>query len=731
MSEGRLLVVSNRLPLTLRKADVGWESQPSSGGLATALDPLLKQHGGTWIGWAGESEPVDAEERQRLLDERAPGYSYLPLDVDAEFYEGYPNQTVWPLFHFFPSEMRFDPGSWAAYVEGNRRFCDVVVEAARPGNLIWIHDYHLMLLPAMVRDRLPDARIGFFLHIPFPSSEVFSMLPRRDEVLSGLIGADLIAFHTHGHVHHFRQSLLRVLGLNSSVNVLPYGGRSVGLEAMPIGIAAREWIASVAENGETEAHYADLKQRYAGQHVVLSVDRLDYTKGIPQRLRTFRRMIEGNAELVGKIVLIQVLVPTREGIDKYQTLRDEVNQLVGEINGKLGTTDWTPVVHIHRSITRTELAALYRMADVAWVTPLRDGMNLVAKEYCACKPEGDGALVLSEFAGAAAEMGEAFLVNPYDEERVAETVLRVIQLEPEERRLRMRALHKRVIRNDVFQWAKGFVARLESVPAPAEGNIPSQPLEPRELARRYRRAHSRVIALDYDGTLVPFAPRPDQATPNRAVLNLITRLCADRGNTVAIVSGRRSEDLEKWFGGIEGLVMGAEHGAKLRESGGQEWRLLRDGPYSSEWKEQVRPILEHYVDRTPGSFIEEKDLSLAWHYRMAEPEFAEWLAGELVALLEGMLSAFEVAPVHGQKVVEIRPVWANKGEFIDWLLRERTPADFYFAAGDDLTDEDMFAKMPTDSVVVHVGPNVPRAAFRVNGPAQFVTILQEAFTLAE
>jgi trehalose 6-phosphate synthase/phosphatase len=240
-----------------------------------------------------------------------------------------------------------------------------------------------------------------------------------------------------------------------------------------------------------------------------------------------------------------------------------------------------------------------------------------------------------------------------------------------------------------------------------------------------------VIVLDYDGTLVPFAARPDQATPNTAVFNLITRLCVDRSNTVAIVSGRRSEDLEKWFGGIERLVLGAEHGAKVRESGGQGWRLLRDGPNSPEWKEQVRPILEHYVDRTPGSFIEEKDLSLAWHYRMAEPEFAEWLAGELVALLEGMLSAFEVAPVRGQKVVEIRPVWANKGEFIDWLLREQVLADFYLAAGDDLTDEDMFAKMPTDSIVVHVGPNVPRAAFRVNGPAQFVTILQEALALAE
>jgi trehalose 6-phosphate synthase/phosphatase len=291
----------------------------------------------------------------------------------------------------------------------------------------------------------------------------------------------------------------------------------------------------------------------------------------------------------------------------------------------------------------------------------------------------------------------------------------------------MRALHERVVRNDVFHWAEGFVNALKSVPAAAEGGGPSQPLRAGELARRYQAARVRVIALDYDGTLVPFAARPEQAVPGARVIELVTRLCANECNRVAIISGRRSDDLEKWFGRIERLVLGAEHGAKVRLPRTGTWRPLRDVPYSSEWKEQVRPILQHYVDRTPGSFVEEKEYSLAWHYRMAEPEFAEWLAGELVALLEGMLSAFDVTPVRGQKVVEIRPAWANKGEFIAWLLREEPPADFYLAAGDDRTDEDMFARMPVGSVIVHVGQGESRAAFRVNSAAQFLAILKEAF----
>jgi len=713
----RLVVVSNRLPQTLNFQDGKWVTGRSSGGLATAMDPLLRATGGIWIGWPGDASHPGDPERQRILEEWAERDRAIAVDLPAglvsEFYEGYPNQAIWPLFHYLPSSLRFAPKGWKAYVDANQRFCDAVVEHARPNDWIWVHDYQLMLLPRMLRQRLPDARIGFFLHIPFPSAEVFSMLPRRDEVLEGLLGADFIGFHTHRYLQHFRSSLLRVLALESQIDSVDYSGRSIGLGALPIGIAPEEFTRLIGEDPETARHYADFKARYAGQQVLLAVDRLDYTKGLPQRLRTYRHLLSANPELAGKVTLIQVAVPSREGIESYQDLRDEVNRLVGEIDGKLGTPEWTPVVYINRGIHRSELAALYRLADVAWVTPLRDGMNLVAKEYAACQPEGHGVLVLSEFAGAAAEMGEALLANPYDEERTAEVVLRALRLDPNEGRERMLALHRRVLRNNVFRWGERFLAELKSAATRAAAPVARvRWLDPSRVVEAYRQAKRRLLILDYDGTLVPYTSLPLQAIPPLDLIALLGRLCADPANCVALISGRRSDDLGRWFGGVAGLVLAAEHGAKLRQPGCHDWTLLRPEP-SADWKNTVKPVLEHFVERTPGSFIEEKEYSLVWHYRMSEPEFREWLAGELVALLEGMLAQTDLRAYRGRMNVEVKPMWANKGALVERLLSVRAGSDFRFAAGDDRTDEDVFAALDPQAFTVHVGFDDTRARFRV------------------
>jgi trehalose 6-phosphate synthase/phosphatase len=370
------------------------------------------------------------------------------------------------VFHNFPSELKFDAKGWDAYLEANRIFCKAVAERYKPGDLVWVHDYQLMLLPQMLREQLPDAAIGFFLHIPFPSSEIFPILPRREELLEGLLGADLVAFQTHGHSQQFRSALLRVLGLESKIADVAVGGRPVRLEAHPIGIAPVEFTALASRDETTTRNYAEWGARYRARKVLLAVDRLDYTKGISERLRAYAHLLRTYPELRQKVVLIQIAVPTREGIETYQELRTEVNRLVGEISGKFGTPDWTPVVYINRSIERTELVALYKLADVCWVGSLRDGMNLLAKEYVACKADGDGVLVLSEFAGAAAEMGEALLINPFDEERTASTVERALALEEDERKQRMQRLHNRVLHNNVFRWGERFLAALqESVSA--------------------------------------------------------------------------------------------------------------------------------------------------------------------------------------------------------------------------------------------------------------------------
>jgi trehalose 6-phosphate synthase/phosphatase len=717
----RLIVVSNRLPLTLRKTEGGWATERSSGGLATAMNPLLRKNGGDWIGWPGGSLEDDDPERRAILENWQQTEHCIAVDLPTEiatrFYEGFANQALWPIFHNFPSQLKFDPDDWKAYVEANRIFCKAVLDHHQPGDLIWVHDYHLMLLPRMLRNELPDAAIGFFLHIPFPSAEIFAILPRREDLLQGLLGADMLAFQTHGHLQQFRSALLRVLGVESKINEVPIGARIVRLEALPIGIAPEEYTDLLANDAATERYSAEWTERYKGRKVVLAVDRLDYTKGLPERLRTYARLLKASPELKDKVILIQIAVPTREGIETYQDLRNEVNRLVGEINGKLGTPDWTPFVYINRSIDREELVALYKLADVCWVGPLRDGMNLVAKEYVACKGEGDGVLVLSEFAGAAAEMGEALMINPFDEERTAATVERALTLDDRERRLRMRALHSRVLRNNVFRWGDQFLTSLQEAVSARGRYFDTQPkrLRSADIQKAYKESHRRFLILDYDGTLVPFVNQPEQAAPPAVVVQLLASLAADSNNCVAMISGRQAENLDRWFGAIEGLWLVAEHGAELRPPLSKTWEPLRTQA-PAEWKSTVMPILEHFVDRTPGSFIEEKKYSVVLHYRMAEPEFGAWLANELVSMLEAMLAETELRAFRGEKIVEVRPVWVNKGEALERLLASQPEPDFLFATGDDRTDEDLFERierMRGEAWTVHVGSGPTHAAFTV------------------
>jgi trehalose 6-phosphate synthase/phosphatase len=722
VSSPRLIVVSNRLPVTLRADEGGgWKTERSAGGLATAMNPILRRNGGLWIGWSGETEAHQDPERAAILrgweeSENAIALE-LPGELGSTFYEGYPNQAIWPLFHYFPTRLKFQPEQWTAYMEANRHFCDAVVQRARPGDLIWVHDYHLMPLPRMLREALPEARIGYFLHIPFPSSEVFGLLPRRDEVLLGLLGADFIAFHTHRHLQHFRSSLLRLLGQESRIGEVDVSGRTVRMEAMPIGIAPEDFRPTEA----SERRLAELRWKYDGQRVLVAVDRLDYTKGIPERLRAFGRLLDADRGLRGKVALIQIAVPSREGIGMYQELRSEVHELVGEINGRLGTAGWTPIVYINRSVEKSELVALYRLAEVGWVTPLRDGMNLVAKEYAAAKPEGDGVLVLSEFAGAAAEMGEALMVNPLDEERTAETVDRALHMDEDERRDRMRALHERVVRNDVFQWGERFLGALTAAAAARLSVRRTRPLSFADIEADYRRARRRLLLLDYDGTLSPYAILPGRAAPSSALLRTLGRLSADPANCVTLVSGRRAADLEGWFGTVPGLLLAAENGATLRIGGAWE-PAGAHGP--ADRKQSVRPILEHFVIRTPGSFVEEKDYALVWHYRMAEPEFGEWLSHELVEMLESMLAETELRAVRGEKVVEVRPSWANKGQLMDRLLALWPDPDFQLAIGDDRTDEELFARIDPQAWTVRVGGGATRARFALRDPEEVARLLE-------
>jgi trehalose 6-phosphate synthase/phosphatase len=622
--------------------------------------------------------------------------------------------------------LRFESEEWEGYIEANRRFCTAVLNEFQPGDRIWVHDYQLMLLPGMLREKLPDASIGFFLHIPFPGSDVFALLPRGEEILENLLGADLISFHTHLHLQHFRMSLRRQLGLESAVDHVEVPGRRVRIEALPIGIAPDEF-AQQLDLPETQEHLARLRNQYPDQQVIVAVDRLDYTKGIPQRLRTFRHMLKTMPELTGKVVLLQIAVPSRENIESYQALRSEVQELISGINGEYGSPDWTPVLYMHRVISRSELVAFYSFADVAWVSPLRDGMNLVAKEYVASHPDGHGVLVLSSFAGVAAEMAEALLINPFDEQRTAFTVKRALKLNAEEKRSRMRALRERVARNNVFAWADRFLESLAEATKRRHQHTPDKPpqLPAADFVDSYRKARKRLLLLDYDGTLLPFTTQPRDAVPDQDLRNLLEGLIADPANTVFVISGRNATDLEDWLGFLPNLGLTAEHGARWRLPGSNEWE---GQPSDSTWKQTVRPILQHFADRTPGSFIEEKEFALVWHYRRTEPEFADWLATELVAMLEGMLAETELRAYRGHKIVEVRPAWANKGGFVTEVLGELTARDFILGIGDDQTDEDLFAALPETAWSVYVGNATSKARFSLANPAEVRRMLRRLTT---
>jgi trehalose 6-phosphate synthase/phosphatase len=542
-----------------------------------------------------------------------------------------------------------------------------------------------------------------------------------------LLGADYIAFHTYSYVQHFRTSALRVLGLESEFDRIQTGARSVRLDALPIGIAPADFTELLDKDKRTKNRLAELRRRFAGRRVVVAVDRLDYTKGIPERLRTFRRLLATHEDLRGKIVMVQVAVPSRERIPMYEELRTEVDKLVGQINGEFSTLDWSPIVYIRRGVAPTELAALYAIANVAWVSPLRDGLNLVAKEYVACQSDNDGVLVLSEFAGAAAEMGEALLVNPYDEELTAEAVARALLMPEGEKRERMERLRARVLRNNVFEWGERFLSNLRRTVEARDGratNAP-QPLKREQVVAAYTQAGSRLLLLDYDGTLVEYYKRPQDAAPSSELIETLRRLTSDEQNTVAIVSGRRRADLEKWFGAIPKLWLAAEHGALLRSPETSDWQT--DGAAAAiEWKERVRPVLEDFTDRAPGSFIEEKEYALVWHHRAADPEFSEWLANELVTSLEQMLADTELRAVRGHKIVEVKPLRANKGEVLARLFAAFAEPEFLLFAGDDRTDEDLFARLSDGAWTIRIsGGDNSQAAYRLDTPEEMRALLKE------
>ncbi|MGI6046155.1 MAG: bifunctional alpha,alpha-trehalose-phosphate synthase (UDP-forming)/trehalose-phosphatase [Eggerthellaceae bacterium] len=734
------IIVANRLPVHLNTDKAGQKHlAPSSGGLASALGQLHSQETSLWVGSSdlpiSEKGAEAAKQYDRDLAARRCFPVYLSKEEQRGFYEQFANSVIWPLFHDFPQYARFDSDAWEVYVQVNRKFCDAVVSLAEPDDIIWVHDYHLLLLPQMLREKLPNALIGFFLHIPFPDYETFRMLPQRAEVLTGMLGADLVGFHTYDYVRHFLSGCARALGMDNHMGSLLEDGRIVRADVFSLGINydkyAQQSKRAVGSN-EDKDKLSIISRGTNNLKTMFSVGRLDYTKGVPELLRAYDAFLERYPEWIGRVQLNLIIVPSRESVSSYAKLKRSVDELVGRVNGKYAEPHWNPVRYYYRSLAFDELCASYRASDVMLVTPLRDGMNLVCKEYLAVHDCSDGVLVLSEMAGAAGELSEALLVNPFDRDSLVESMHRALTMPKDEQQRRNALMQKRLARYTSARWASEFLSALNQVRIAQEASnahLIGSTLKT-QICDSFISAGSqgkkRALLLDYDGTLVPFAADPTSTAPDNELLELLATLAHDPENEVVLLSGRDKETLDAWFSNLN-IDLVSEHGAWLKDCHTNTWSMLT--PLDNAWMPRIRGILQSFVDRTPGSLLEEKDYSLVWHYRACSRELAERRVAELRANLTDFVGDLGLQLAFGNKIVEIKPANVDKGSAAyRWFSRD--DIGFFLVAGDDTTDEDMFRTAPDDAWTVKVGMGPTQAHWAVRDHSQMRELLSSLATCA-
>jgi len=719
----KTIIVSNRLPVKVTKQDDAYQLSPSEGGLATGLGSIYKQDDNVWLGWPG-IEITDKRDQQTVTDELKE-LSLLPVFLSQseinKYYEGFSNEVLWPVFHYYVSTYaHYSQNNWECYQEVNQKFCDAILKVANPGDTIWVHDYQLLLLPKLIRDARPDVSVGFFQHIPFPSDEMFRLIPWRSEILEGILGADLIGFHTFDDVRHFLSAVSRLLPVQVSANVITLGERVVVVESFPMGIDDKKY-GELPQQANVKAEAELIRETFKGQKLILSIDRLDYSKGILQRLQALELLLENHPELVTKITLYMIVVPSRDQVPQYKELRDNIDKKVGNINGRYRTLEWSPIQYFYKSLPIETLSALYSSADVCLITPMRDGMNLVSKEYVASRTHNDGVLILSEMAGSSKELIDAVIVNPNNIQEVSRAIVRAINMPKAEQNRRMILMRQNVSKFNIAHWVKIFMDRLNEVKQ-MQRSMQTRHVSNgtrQSIINRFAKTHKRIIFLDYDGTLVEFKSNVEQAKPDAALYHILDQLTSDPANDVVLISGRKHENLDEWFGHLP-IYLVAEHGAWFKQQNTQ-WHKL--GGMSNNWKQDIFPVLDTYVDRTPGTFIEEKTYSLVWHYRKAQNGLGELRANELTNTLKYLASDKGLQLLPGNKVVEVKNMEINKGKAA-LTLSEKKDYDFIIAFGDDYTDEDIFKSLPDSAVTIKVGSNLSAAKFYMRNPAEVRDLLK-------
>ncbi len=717
----KLIIVANRLPVKAnRNTDNLIEFSRSEGGLTTGMDSLTLDIEKHWIGWPG-TYPESTEEETEITEHLTPlnfHPVFLSPDQILNYYEGYSNSTLWPMCHYFYTYIEYEELFWQTYREVNELFSRAVSQIAEPGDIIWVQDYQLMLLPQMIRKQVDGVSIGYFHHIPFPSYELFRVLPERAELLNGLLGADLIGFHTHDYMRHFVSAAERVLDVRFKFDQVMLDNRIAYVDAFPMGINFDLYYNAI-KNPEVQETASKLRANFGSNKLVLSVDRLDYSKGILHRLKGFALFLENHPEYREHVSLVMIVVPSRDGVDRYADLKTKIDETIGTINGKYSTINWNPVYYFYHGFDFNELVAMYNIADVALVTPLRDGMNLVAKEYLAAKNDSPGVLILSEMAGAAIGLNESIIINPNNVAEIESALLEAIEMPEAEQLSRLKTMQSYIQRKSVNKWAGDFVGLLNEIKTKNEEFI-TERIDRSTISKmqtEYRDADSRLFVLDYDGTLAPFRSRPEDAVPSQELYDMLIRLISDSRNKVVISSGRDQQILEVWFGHLN-ISLAAEHGACFKEDG--VWHE-NPGP-GNEWREEILEVLRRFVDKTPRSKIETKNTTLVWHYRNVDTWLASLREQQLFEALIVPCSRLGLQIMRGNKIIEIKSPHHTKGSEARRLLAGKH-YDFILAIGDDTTDEDTFREMPHHAYTIKVGSYSEVARYSVKSQAKVLPLL--------
>lgn len=719
MESQKWIVVSNRLPFSYDSNKNKLVS--SSGGLVTALKGIKSKSPIQWIGAIQNNIPPSVVSQIKDINEFQ--MRYTPIEVNEDLYNSYYNDfcndVLWPLFHYETEMLKYTNEAWESYYQVNKLFADKILEVATENDLIWIHDFHLFLVSGLLKEANPKLKVGFFLHIPFPTSEIYRHLPVRNEILQSLVQADLIGFHDYSYLRHFTSSVYNVLGVTSSLLTISHNNHKTNLGVFPVSIDTQDFI-DQAESDKTKESIKNFHLK-DGNHIrILGIDRLDYSKGIELKFLAFKKLLTDFPEMRGKVKFFQVAIPSRTDVIEYKKLKENIDQLISEINGEFSTPNYIPIQYMFNTVPFNDLMALYRTSNVLFVGSKRDGMNLVSLEYIVTQdPKNPGVVVLSEFAGAISTLSHVLKINPWDISETSTTLYKAITMKKEERIKKHKTMYKYLKSYTANKWATFFMKELDekvkNMKIQKTSNLTIQH-NFIELSNKIRNKKI-VLMIDYDGTLSPIVDDPNDAILSIETMSILDELKSK--HEVIIVTGRPVNFIKDRFPS-DNFEIAAEHGGIFFSQNDKQWHTLVNSG-KEIWYNEALQIMDDYSQRTPESFIEKKDYSLSWHYRKSPQSFATFQSRKLLCDLESGLANFPVNFIQGKKIIEVKSIEANKGVFANWYydnifseLSDKKCETIFIAIGDDRTDEDLFSAINKHGITIKVGEEDTSAMYRLN-----------------